>query len=617
MQKEGGLFIVFGHLPASLKVKVQERAVGAAHHIGGGDHQQRQNGGTAGDGILFEQVPNLLNERGAAEDADHQQHTVVAQEVQRRNTAGRNEQLVEQQTEAYARIVAHEHGPAHHHEEQGVDVGPHSALLQVGQQEQLFYSQQHKVVQAPADKVPVRAVPDAGEQLHHEQVEDLALQALAVAAERDIHILPEPAGKGHVPAPPELGDGCGDIRVVEVCGEVEAQHLAHANAHHGVAGKVKVELQAVGDDAQPHQRGGCIGKAHKGGGRAVRNADDVCPQSTDGIRQQHLFGKAKGEQGHALFDLLQAVAVPVYVQLVRDIAVFHDGAGDQLREHDHIGTKVDDITLCLYIPAVNIDGVGKGLEGVKADAQRQSANALDLGKGGAQQGVCAAQHKVCVFEVEQHPKAANEGHQQKCPAQGRLLVEVLDAQAADVVDEDEGHHDREKPYLAPAVEHQTAEEQHGVLELCGRKVIQRQRDGQKPEQKDDGAENQSVSLLLAEKSRCRKWHRPWVDPDSVCQCAVHGAVQIGSALVGCDHHDNGVALEGDDSVLHVILRLSKLGVVAVEGHLILLVGSQLVGYVLGLAVGSFEHQHQTGIAVVVALHALVAHHVLSLQAEIV
>ena len=120
-------------------------------------------------------------------------------------------------------------------------------------------------------------------------------------------------------------------------------------------------------------------------GRAVRNADDVCPQSTDGIRQQHLFGKAKGEQGHALFELLQAVAVPVYVQLVGDIAVFHDGAGNQLREHDHIGTKVDDITLCLYIPAVNIDGVGKGLEGVKADTQRQSANALDLGKGGAQQ----------------------------------------------------------------------------------------------------------------------------------------------------------------------------------------------------------------------------------------
>ena len=277
------------------EVEVQERAVGAAHHIGSGDHQQQQDGGAAGDDIAPQGVPDLFDQWGAADHTDDEQDAVVAQEIQRGYAAGRDEQLLEQQPEAHAGVVAHEHGPAHHHEEQGVDVGPHSALLQVGQQEQLFYSQQHKVVQAPADKVPVRAVPDAGEQLHHEQVEDLALQALAVAAERDIHILPEPAGKGHVPAPPELGDGCGDIRVVEVCGEVEAQHLAHANAHHGVAGKVKVELQAIGDDAQPHQRGGCIGKAHKGGGRAVRNADDVCPQSTDGIRQQHLFGKAKGE----------------------------------------------------------------------------------------------------------------------------------------------------------------------------------------------------------------------------------------------------------------------------------------------------------------------------------
>ena len=103
----------------------------------------------------------------------------------------------------------------------------------------------------------------------------------------------------------------------------------------------------------------------------------------------------------------------------------------KLREHDHISAEINDVALGFYIPAVDVDGVGKGLEGVKADAQRQSANALDLGKGGAQQGVCAAQHKVCVFEVEQHPKAANEGYQQKCPAQGRLLVEVLDAQAAD------------------------------------------------------------------------------------------------------------------------------------------------------------------------------------------
>ncbi len=93
----------------------------------------------------------------------------------------------------------------------------------------------------------------------------------------------------------------------------------------------------------------------------------------------------------------------VDVQLVGDVPVLHDGARNELREHDHIGTKVDDVALGLHVPAVDVDGVGEGLEGVEADAQRQGADALDLGKGRAQQGIGAAQHKVCILEVEQHP----------------------------------------------------------------------------------------------------------------------------------------------------------------------------------------------------------------------
>ena len=93
----------------------------------------------------------------------------------------------------------------------------------------------------------------------------------------------------------------------------------------------------------------------------------------------------------------------VDVQLVGDVPVLDDGPRDELREHDHISAEVDDIALGFYIPAVDVDGVGKGLEGVEADAQRQGADALNFGKGGAQQGIHAAQHKVCVLEVEQHP----------------------------------------------------------------------------------------------------------------------------------------------------------------------------------------------------------------------
>ena len=441
-------------------------------------------------------VPELLNERGAAQDADRQQHAVVAQEVDRRRTARGEEELAEQQPEAHPGLVAHKHGPAHHHKEHGVDVGPDPAFFQILEQEQLFKGQQNKVVQAPADKVPVCTVPDAGEQLHHEQVEDLPLQALAVAAQRDIDILAEPAGKGHVPAPPELGDGAGDIGEVEVLGEIKAQHLAHTDGHHGVTGKIKVELERIGDDTQPDQRRGRIGQAHKGGGRAVGNADDVCPERADGIRQQDLFCQTEGKQGHAFLDLLQAVTMLVNVQLGRDIPILDDGARDKLGEHDNISAEVDDVVLSLYLPAVDINGVGKGLEGIKADAQRQDADALNGRKSGAQQAVDAAQDKVCVLEVEQHPQAADERHQQKEAAQRGLCIKMFDGKAAEVVDEDKRHHDREKAHLAPAVEHQTAQKQHGVFQFCGGKIVQRQRDGQKTEQEDDGAENQGVSLLF-------------------------------------------------------------------------------------------------------------------------
>ena len=146
----------------------------------------------------------------------------------------------------------------------------------------------------------------------------------------------------------------------------------------------------------------------------------------------------------------------VDVQLVGDVPVLDDRPRDELREHDHISAEINDVALGFYIPAVDVDGVGKGLEGVKADAQRQSADALYLGKGGAQQGVCAAQHKVCVLEVEQHPQAADKRHQQKEAAQRWLCIKVLDGKAAEVVDEDKRHHDREKAHFAPAVERQTA-----------------------------------------------------------------------------------------------------------------------------------------------------------------
>ena len=43
--------------------------------------------------------------------------------------------------------------------------------------------------------------------------------------------------------------------------------------------------------------------------------------------------------------------------------------------------------------------------------------------------------KVCVLEVEQHPQAANERHQQKEAAQRGLCIKMFDGKAAEIVDE--------------------------------------------------------------------------------------------------------------------------------------------------------------------------------------
>ena len=94
------------------------------------------------------------------------------------------------------------------------------------------------------------------------------------------------------------------------------------------------------------------------------------------------------------------------METVGDVPVLDDGAGDELGEHDDVSTKINDVMLRFYIPAVDVDGVGKCLEGVEADAQRQYADALNWRKTGAEDGIDAAEHEICILEVEEHPETA-------------------------------------------------------------------------------------------------------------------------------------------------------------------------------------------------------------------
>ena len=66
--------------------------------------------------------------------------------------------------------------------------------------------------------------------------------AAAAAAEGDVEVVAEPGAKADVPAAPELGDGPGDHRVVEVLQEVESEHPAQADGHVRITGKIEVYL---------------------------------------------------------------------------------------------------------------------------------------------------------------------------------------------------------------------------------------------------------------------------------------------------------------------------------------------------------------------------------------
>ena len=59
-------------------------------------------------------------------------------------------------------------------------------------------------------------MPKPGTEKHDGLMEGRAPAPLAVAAQGDVQVVPEPAGQGDVPTPPEFLDGGADIGVVEI-----------------------------------------------------------------------------------------------------------------------------------------------------------------------------------------------------------------------------------------------------------------------------------------------------------------------------------------------------------------------------------------------------------------
>ena len=86
------------------------------------------------------------------------------------------------------------------------------------------------------------------EQERDHEVHVGAAAALAVAAQRDVEVVAQPAGQRDVPAPPEVLDGARRVRRVEVLGQLEAEEQGDADGDVAVGAEVAVDLHRVGED---------------------------------------------------------------------------------------------------------------------------------------------------------------------------------------------------------------------------------------------------------------------------------------------------------------------------------------------------------------------------------
>ena len=87
-----------------------------------------------------------------------------------------------------------------------------------------------------------------------------------------------------MPPPPELSDGAGDVGIVEILQEVEAEHTAQADGHIRVGGEIKVDLEGIGQSTHPGQAGVQVGRCL---------AKDSVGDLAHGVGQHHLFARPK------------------------------------------------------------------------------------------------------------------------------------------------------------------------------------------------------------------------------------------------------------------------------------------------------------------------------------
>ena len=267
-----------------------------------------------------------------------------------------------------------------------------------------------------------------------------------------------------MPAPPEIRDAGGQVRIAEILHEREPEHLAEAARHVGIAGKVEVDLERIGDEAHPGAQYPVL----------LRRGRQRGPERAHGVGQQQLFGQPDEKLADAPGKPVDRQ--PLLVQLRLDVHISHDRPRDQLREHGHIRAKAHEIALRGRIAAIDVHDIGQDLEREERDADRQADVRPRRPRERRHERRGRVEQERGVFEHAQHGQIQRHGqHEQQLFA----AREPGHEQADHPVDEDGAHHQQHIDGLPPRIEHQAGQQQKHKPPPPGQHIIPQQGGGQK------------------------------------------------------------------------------------------------------------------------------------------
>ena len=290
----------------------------------------------------------------------------------------------------------------------------------------------------PDDEVPASTVPHTRQKPDYKEVERLMA---AVATKRNVDIVTEETTQRDVPPTPEVGNRPTAIGMIKVLIEVEAHTAAHTNGHIGVARKVEVNLQRIGQYTNPRTRRR----------EAVYAAEkELVGQLRELVGDDDLLAQANKEAKDSIGNILRRSLT--LVDLTRDGIVAHDRACHELREHRNIEQQITKMALHGGLTTVDIDKVGYRLEGVEANTYRErylwhgDIDTQRVERGG---------DESCILKYAENQDIDNQAHNK-----GTLASTTLKAvygQATKIVEQHAQYHQEDVDRLTPAVEDEREE----------------------------------------------------------------------------------------------------------------------------------------------------------------